>query len=369
MAAPSPPNPLAGSLGLWFGRFLTESSQPASAACRNRLINLAWILTLLIDVLDYCSGSEITLRFVYCVPLILAVVARGRGYALGMAALCDLCWQTGDLAAGADYSDLVVPGWNLLIAFANYALIIWLFAAMLSLHLQMEQRVRERTQALSEEMSERMRLEREILAVTQNERAAMGQELHDGICQHFTGTAMVAQLLARTLGQEAHPTSPKARKIVEMIEDGIGQTRRLARDLLLLTVDEGLGSALEELARDSRERLQIDCRFEQAGRPDVHDQTATRHLFRIAQEAVRNAVRHGEARRVTIRIEGGLQRVTLRVTDNGTGFSGKITPDGGLGLRVMAHRAEMIGADFSVIGGPETGTIVTCQWPGTVASR
>jgi signal transduction histidine kinase len=326
-------------------------------------------MVLVIDMVDYLSGYEITLRFVYCLPLILAVLARGRGYALGMAVLCDLCWQMGDLAAGARYSGVSVPVWNLLIALGDYALVIWLFDAMLTLHLEMEQRVRERTQALSDEMSERLRLEREIMAITQNERSAMGQELHDGICQHFTGTAMVAQLIVRLLDQEGHQTAPKARRLVEMIEDGIGQTRRLARDLLLLTVEEGLVPALEELARVSRERLQIDCQFEQAGVPDVRDAAVTRHLFRIAQEAVRNAVRHGGARRINIRLEGVPQRITMRVADNGKGFATTVAPEGGLGLRVMAHRAEMIGADFSVTGGPGSGTIVTCQWPGPMASR
>jgi len=359
---------LSVSFGSWFGGILTELSRPEASGRRTRLIEFAWLLTLSIAVVDYLSGSEITLRFVYCLPLILAVLARGRTYALGMAALCDACWQVGDLAAGASYTDIFVPVWNLLIAYANYALIIWLFSAMLKLHLEMEQRVRQRTHALSDEMAERVRLEREILAITQNERFAMGQELHDGICQHFASTAMVAQLLARLLDQDRHPTAPKARRVVEMVEEGIGQTRRLARDLLLLTVDEGLAPALAELARVSRENFSINCRFEQIGTPHVPDTTAARHLFRIAQEAVRNAVRHGHAAQVTIRLEGGPQRVTLGVTDNGTGFSSTIGPESGLGLRVMAHRAEMIGARFSVAGSAETGTVVTCQWPGSVAS-
>jgi signal transduction histidine kinase len=178
---------------------------------------------------------------------------------------------------------------------------------------------------------------------------------------------MVAQLLARLLEQDSHPTAPKARRVVEMVEEGIGQTRRLARDLLLLTVDEGLAPALAELARVTREQLHIDCRFEQAGVPEIPDANTARHLFRIAQEAVRNAARHGQAGRVTIRLEGGPQQATLCVTDNGTGFSSTIGTESGLGLRVMAHRAEMIGASFSVAGSAKAGTVVTCQWPGAVA--
>lgn len=327
------------------------------------VVPVAWTLVALTAAADFAMGSEITLRFLYCIPLVLMVAARGTRPAIGMALVCDVCWIVADTTAGAKYSSVFVPISNMLITLGVYLIVIWLLGGLLNLHREMERRVEERSAALTAEMAERGRLEREIISISEKERWSVGHDLHDGLGQHFTATAMAAQSLARGLEDEGHSAAPDAYRLVRLIEDGIGQTRRLAKGLLLVSVEEDeLADALREMTVASAEHFRVPCDLRIAGTLATVDASIATHLFRIAQEAVRNASRHGRPTRVEVWVSGDESGIFMAIRDDGVGLPPPERRGAGMGMRIMAHRAKLIGADFDVRRWDEGGTIVECRW-------
>jgi signal transduction histidine kinase len=127
----------------------------------------------------------------------------------------------------------------------------------------------------------------------------------------------------------------------------------------------GLMQALQEFANNTSELHKISCRFECDSPVLIHDPDIAGHMFRIAQEAVRNAIKHGGARNIVIRLDTLDEGLLLSVEDDGTGFAENTVPQphSGMGLRIMAHRSRMIGAIFELHGAPQGGTIVSCLLP------
>ena len=224
------------------------------------------------------------------------------------------------------------------------------------------------------DISERRRLEQEVLRVSEEERRRIGQDLHDGLGQMLTGTALIAQNLARVLEQEGVGAAEGAREVTDLIKEADQMARGLARGLVPVDVDSGgLQAALERLAQNAERLFGIACAFEAVGSADgpvrVRDATAATHLFRIAQEAVSNAVRHGRARAVTIRLAGSEHRLRLRVRDDGRGFDEEELEQPeraatrGMGVRIMHYRARIIGGSLEIRRGAAGGTVVTCTVP------
>jgi signal transduction histidine kinase len=249
-----------------------------------------------------------------------------------------------------------------------YVVVALILNALISLHRRLEERVRERTAALQSEVMARARLQREILEITERERSSIGRDLHDGLCQHLVGTALAAQVLSEQLDSRGDPAAESARGIVGLVEDAIAQTRSLANGLLLAAIQpDRLAAELEKLARTVSEQHGIDCGVLLRGEPRAPDKATASHLFRIAQEAVRNALKHAQPSRLEIIFsdEGG--HLTLTVSDDGTGLPRKRRGPG-LGLRIMAHRAELIQADFAVESGVGGGTRVRCRLPARASA-
>jgi signal transduction histidine kinase len=228
----------------------------------------------------------------------------------------------------------------------------------------MEERVRQRTASLTDEIAERVRLERAVLEITERERRAIGHDLHDGLSQHLTGTALVAQALCGSLASRSPEDAAEAGKIVGLIEQGIEQTRRLAKGLLLAEIErDGLVTALQGLAANLRGQSRVACEFTCSAAVSLEESGTATHLFRIAEEATRNAVRHGRATRVAIDLRIEPEGIALSVEDNGSGLPLAPSRGHGLGLRIMAHRAAIIGATLSVDSPRAGGTRVTCRLP------
>jgi len=245
-----------------------------------------------------------------------------------------------------------------------YSIVVWLLASLQSLHKGLEKRVRQSTLALTQEMAERERLEKEILEVSEREQRRLGRDLHDGLCQHLTGTALAGQVLREKLEAKAAPEAADAGKIISLVEDGITMARDLARGTYLVEMEAGgLAAALQELAANISKWSKIVCVFEHERPVLIEDTTTAMHLHRIAQEAVTNAIRHGQARRIVIELSEQHGRVTLTVEDDGVGLAEGWQKSQGLGRRIMAHRAAMIGADFVIDHNPTGGTFVKCSLP------
>jgi PAS domain S-box-containing protein len=210
----------------------------------------------------------------------------------------------------------------------------------------------------------RKQLEREVLATSERERRVFARELHDSLGQQLSGIAYLGNVLRERLRERALPEAADAQRIARLLRRALEETRRVSRGLSPVRPEpEGLDTALSELVAQTRNVFGIGCRLRRAKPVLVTDSEAATHLYRIAQEAVSNAIRHGQARRITIGLSQRRGQVTLSVTDNGRGI-GVLSPRRkGMGLRVMQYRAGLLQATVSVTRRPEGGTEVRCVAP------
>jgi signal transduction histidine kinase len=211
-------------------------------------------------------------------------------------------------------------------------------------------------------ITERKRLEEEILEIGEVEQRRMGQDLHDGICQHLTGIELKSQSLAEILEKKSKPQAAQAEAIAGHVRDVLSQLRSLARGLSPFILEaEGLTSALRELAAGTKKLFGVKCNFESDGAVSISDQAVATHLYRIAQEAVTNAIKHGKASGVEISLTNTNGKTLLAVSDNGIGFKAPAAATGsGMGLRTMQYRAGIIGAALLVQAQAKGGTRVIC---------
>jgi PAS domain S-box-containing protein len=215
------------------------------------------------------------------------------------------------------------------------------------------------------DITERKELEREVLEIAALEERRIGQELHDGVGQELTGLGLLADALAQRLTTE----SPAGAALADKIVHGVGRVRRqvrsLSHGLVPVEVDpEGLRAALERLTASAGESCGCTCTFASAGPLAVADPGMATHLFRIAQEAVNNALCHSQARHIRIALHPEPDALTLSVEDDGVGLSASSRRRGkGLGLRLMRYRAGVIGGTLTLGPAAGGGTLVTCRIP------
>lgn len=222
---------------------------------------------------------------------------------------------------------------------------------------------------VARDITERKRLEREILEISDREQRRIGHDLHDGLCQHLAGIEMMSQVLEQKLTPHSKDAAKRAGDIAKNVREAISQTRSLARGLSPVTLEsEGLGSALHELAVNTEKMFNVECRFDGDLHVSVPDHAVATHLFRLAQEAVSNAIRHGKAKRISIELQADARRVYLTVDDNGKGFSKNGSANSkGMGLRIMKSRVGMMGGTLAIETNPGGGTSVICSVPNRPA--
>jgi len=220
------------------------------------------------------------------------------------------------------------------------------------------------------DITERKRLEKDILEVSDREQRRLGQDLHDGLCQQLAGIELMSQALKQRIAGRSKADAARAGEVARHVRAAIRQTRLLARGLSPVTLEsEGLMSALKELASNTETIFHVRCRFECEPPVPVRDHAAATHLFRIAQEAVSNALKHGAATRIGIRLARQPGRIKLAVSDNGTGFPQHVPKHKGMGLRIMESRAGMIGGTLAMENPPGGGARVICEIPAAGANK
>ncbi|TWU46674.1 sensor histidine kinase [Rubripirellula reticaptiva] len=213
-----------------------------------------------------------------------------------------------------------------------------------------------------QDVTGRRKLERHVLEIANEERRRVGNDLHDGVGQELTGLSMLADSLVIALSRDSRPELAIANKIKVGLQRTLAQVRALSRGMNPVDIDaEGLMSALSEMCIQLSEVDGIDCSF-QCDKPVLlrDNETATQ-LFRIAQEATTNAIRHAHAAHVRILLERTDQRVVLRIIDDGRGIETSDPPATGMGLRTMAYRARMIQGELDVHPVDVGGTEVVCS--------
>lgn len=211
------------------------------------------------------------------------------------------------------------------------------------------------------DISEQRRLEREVLEVTMEERHQFGRELHDGLGQQLTALEMMTHALACELKTAAPKQAKAAWEIARCIRRAVTQTRELAHGLSPIAEEgEGLMLALQELAHMTT-AAGTSCEFACERPVKVNDTAVAGHLYRIAQEAVTNALKHAKSTRIQIRLENHEQNIELIIEDNGKGLPRKKSSKGGMGLQVMHHRSRLIGGHLTLHSVAGEGVRVACS--------
>jgi two-component system, NarL family, sensor histidine kinase FusK len=286
---------------------------------------------------------------------------------------------TGPFVLGSPVDSLV--GWVL---FVNLLAVSGLLLAAGSLeqrrqqaqircaHDELEQRVQQRTEELArsnarmqDEMAERERLETALMQASEAQQKSIGAELHDGLGQHLTSIAFLGAALQQRLQDREHPETAAAQRVVELVNESIDMTRRVAYGLYPSILEfRGLASALEQLTDDTRALKGINCVLSADPEVRVSDPRAAINLYRIAQESINNAVRHSQARHLWIDLTSVDGNHRLAIADDGIGFDpARIEPGRGLGMHSLRARANRLGGSIEIKRNARGGTTVAVVYP------
>jgi signal transduction histidine kinase len=311
-------------------------------------------LTLVIGFIDYLSGYEVSFFIFYGVPIFVIAWMCDKKLSILVALVAGIVWWWADLAAGHPYLHNWHEAWETIVRLGFFT-----FIAIGSSALKTQRTVVEARLALLEHTH---KLEHEIIGISEREQRRIGQDLHDGLCQFLAGIGCAAASLKSDLSKMKLDAEAKvAEELATLLQDAIVQTRNLARGLVPLKMEEvGLASALEELTVSVTRLTGTQCTFASSGSMTSLNDSTAMHLYRIAQEAINNAMKHGKARRIAVSLAGGAWGATLRIEDDGIGISKTSNASGGMGLNIMQYRARLSGGELQVEAQPLGGTIVAC---------
>ncbi len=221
-----------------------------------------------------------------------------------------------------------------------------------------------RIAGVAEDITTRKELEREVLETGDREQARIGRELHDGLCQLLVSIAFNVGVLKKDLLARGCPELARAERIERRLGEAVRVARHLAQGLCSTQVrDNALGAALQELARNTTQDFDVLCLAEGAEGFCVPDGVAATHLYRIAHEAVHNAVKHAKPSRITIEWAAAAGRIQLTITDDGVGLPASLPPGAGVGLQIMRYRAGATGGRLELRRAAGGGTVVSCSCP------
>jgi two-component system, LuxR family, sensor kinase FixL len=206
-------------------------------------------------------------------------------------------------------------------------------------------------------------LEKEVVESSSRVQMRIGQDIHDGLGQHLTGITFLSRALEKNLASKGLPEAAEAAEISKLVIEALSQTRNLARGLFPVEVESTrLCQSFRELANTAEQLFQVSCTVECDVNLVVSNKNASTHLFRLAQEAINNAVKHGKAHRVSIMLGTADENAVLRIIDDGVGFPPEGPRRTGLGLRIMTYRAQKVGGTLQIHPGEQGGTVVTCTF-------
>jgi len=210
----------------------------------------------------------------------------------------------------------------------------------------------------------RQQLEQEILNISERERQRIGRDMHDDLGQMLTGIGMIAQNLAKRLEANKLPAAESVQQIAAMVKEADKHARSLSHGLVPINLESnGLDTALRELTRNTSKMYDMDIHFRGDQDQDVIDSPSAVHLYRIAQEAINNAVKHGNPTAIDVALSTYEDYITLRIKDNGKGFSESQTKGDGMGIRIMHFRANIIGGNLEINTEKSAGTEIICNAP------
>lgn len=314
---------------------------------------VAVVLVILVGWMDLATGWELSLFVFYAAPILLVAWYGNLYSALLFALICSGVWWVAN-----EQQHPYSTGWGYLWASLT-RMAYFLFVAVGGAALRVKRNAeRERLEAL-EHAGE---LEREIVRISEEEQQRIGRDLHDGICQYLAGIKCALGIVRHDLELRGVPQHSELRNIETMLKDAVIKTRDLARGISpVMNNEAGLAAALQDLCGPSACMYPAKVCFRTGGDVNEHDPQKALHLYRIAQEALANALRHSGADTINITLDGDEQALVLSIVDNGRGIEIPTTRANGMGLRTMEYRARAMNAEFHVDAMPQGGTSVLCK--------
>lgn len=318
-------------------------------------------LILVVAVGDIAAGSEVSFAIFYLLPVSYATWFIGPRAGMFAAVVSAICWYLVEVAQHGPYSYPLIPLWNAAVRLVFFAMGVALVRSIKRTESRLLREVSRRTRTLRAESERRRRLERELLEVSAKEQMRMTQDLHDGLGQYLSALAFHARVLADDLQEEKSPRVAQAERFVELVRTMNQTLRRIDRAIRVpQPEDGGLPEAIRSLTSGFEHLTGVRCVVDIVEPLPAMDHFRVIMLFRIVQEALNNAVKHGKPTtvQITARVDGDL--LCLRIIDDGRGMAGSIPLEPGAGMRIMALRAELIGGKLSVLPNPTGGCIAEC---------
>ena len=320
---------------------------------RGQLIIEAISLVITIGTIDYLTGYEVNIFPFYSLPILLLVSFGKTRPAIAISILSELAWGLADNASGHLYPNDWLRVWNAVIHLMFFSLVVIAGAGF--------RRHRDADRAQIALFQRTQTLESQIINISEREQQRIGRDLHDELGQHLVALGFAADALKGDLENQSPREAEAAGRISDQLRNAIIKARNLARGLSPVDQDEGgLEFALEQLAHSTSRLSGIFCSFICDGPIEILDNTQAVHLYRIAQEALNNAMKHGRAKEVIIvleAIEGGL---SLRVSDDGIGFDSNSTENNGMGLNIMRYRARTMAGSLAIQANTPKGSVIIC---------
>jgi signal transduction histidine kinase len=345
-----------------------HEGQPARVlqGSAGQIASIISVLVLGVGALDYALGQDITLSIIYLLPIALATRSFSKKAGMLVSVVCVGIWLTGDLADSHPYSHPLIPYWNALVRLGVFFIVVHLLSNLLHLKSQLEETVTQRTSELRREIDEHKELEHAVLDLLSEQRRTIAYELHDGLAQFLTGIAFKAKLLHEDSLEKAPALAEPVAAIEQLLNRAVGQTRDIARGLDPVEVEANeLIAAFRKLAAETENTFRIACTFKSDAPRLSIEPSAGGHLYRIAQQAIDNAIRHGKAKRISLALESSGNNIRIVVKDDGSGFSNLSKSHPGLGMRIMRFRADLLGGTVHFSSEPGQGACVECTIPAS----
>lgn len=226
-----------------------------------------------------------------------------------------------------------------------------------------------------QDLSDLKRLKHDLIEISEVERRRFGRDLHDSHCQDLTAIVFYAETIAATLADKDAEIAGQIRSLAGMVRRSAESAHRLAAGLGGSVIERrGLPHALQELASYARERYDVDCSLTIKGIKAIRNSAAATHLYRITQEAVSNAARHGQAKKIGISLMVEGDQGILKISDDGQRISltkgiSSTKKSKGLGLQTMKYRAAELQGALRIDSQPGSGTIVVCSFPASAVAK
>jgi signal transduction histidine kinase len=304
---------------------------------------------------DYITGWEWSFFVFYAVPILVVVWKAGQPAGFVFAVLCATAWWLAQIE-----DNPYKTSWGFALAIASrlfYFCVLVVAVAAVDARRELD---RKRIATLERAQE----LEQEILRTSEQEQQRIGRDLHDSLGPHLAAIRYAANFLADDLRKRGEPEAAKAEEIGQLVAEAVSLTRDLARGIFPVQMDsEGLAASLEDLAGTVSRFTGLSVTFSDSANIKVADPEVGMNLYRIAQEAVNNAVKHGSAKSISIALSAYQGFIRLMVADDGKGMSDMTNGGGGIGLHSMQFRARALGGEIHIDSKQNEGTVITCEIP------